>query len=143
MDKTTVDDMKARGRYLSEARAYVRDYSEQMLHEHKRECYAKFDEIQAEHQAFWDEYGKQRQAKTEGNLEKNREKYQKASEALEHYRNKASDLRDKINDGGSEKWMGIWAEKLEEAEEKITSIEEQLSRLQEWIEEDARRLGGS
>jgi hypothetical protein len=146
-DPTTVEDMKARGRYLGEAMKYFSEHKLQMLGEDKRACYERLQEIKEEHERFWAQYRNAQSARRgdraercRANLEKNREKYRNTAAALERFQSKASELRDKISESTSEKWIGIWSGWLAETESKIDDIEAQLRRIDEWIDEDERRL---
>jgi hypothetical protein len=146
-DRTTVDDMKARGRYLANVMRYFSEHKLEMLGEDKTACHERIQEVKEEHERFWNQYREAKNARRgeraqrrRDNLEKNREKYRNAASALERFRDKASELRDKISESSSEKWIGIWSGWLSETETKIDDIEAQLRRIDEWIEEDERRL---
>lgn len=146
-DQTTVDQMKTRGTYLSKVMSYFSRHKHEMLGEDKKACYERIQEIKEEHERFWGQYRKAQETRRgdrlercRANLEKNREKYRNTASALERFRSKASDLRDKISGSTSDKWIGIWSGWLSETENKIDDIESQLRRIDEWIEEDERRL---
>jgi hypothetical protein len=146
-DQTTVDQMKARGGYLANVMKYFSEHKLEMLGEDKKACHERIQEVKEEHERFWSQYRDAKNARRgeraercRANLEKNREKYRNAANALERFRNKASELRDKISESNSDKWTGIWSGWLSETESKIDDIEDQLRRIDEWIEEDEKRL---
>ena len=118
-----------------------------MLGEHKKECFDRIQEIKEQHEDFWRDHHQAHEARNgdrvqriEANLAKNREMYRNASNALERFRDKASDLRDKISGSTSDKWTGIWSGWLSETESKINDIESQLQRIEGWIEENEEQL---
>jgi hypothetical protein len=146
-DPTTIEEMKANGRALADVMKYFSENKHEMLGEDKKACHERIQEIKEEQERFWEQYkgaranrSSDRIERCRTNLEKNREKYRKASDALDRCRNRASELRDKISDSTSAKWNEIWSGWLSEAESKSDDIEAQLRRLDQWIEEDERRL---
>ncbi len=146
-DPTTVSDMKARGRYLANVRKYFTNHKHEMLGEDKKACYQRIREIQEEHERFWAQHKRgielrknERAERCRDNLAKNRGKYRHTATALERFRERAAELRGKISSSTSDKWIEIWSGWLSETESKIDDIEAQLRRIDEWIEEDERRL---
>jgi hypothetical protein len=146
-DKTKVWEMKARGGYLANVMKYFSNNKHEMLGEHKRECHARIQEIKEQHEEFWRDHHQAHEAKKddrrqhlESNLAKNKEMYHRASAALERFRDKAVELRDKISSSNSDKWTGIWSGWLAETEAKIDDIESQLRRIDSWIEENEEQL---
>jgi predicted RNase H-like nuclease (RuvC/YqgF family) len=146
-DQTTVEEMKTRGRYLSEAMKYLSEHKHEMLGDDKRICYERIQEVKEEHERFWAQYRRskelrrsERAERCRANLERNRDKYRRTADALERFRDKAEELRDKISSSTSDKWIEIWSGWLSETEAKIDDIESQLRRIDEWIEEDEKRL---
>jgi predicted nuclease with TOPRIM domain len=118
-----------------------------MLGEDKNTCHRRIQEVKEEHDRFWAQYKRAKQGQREeravrcrSNLEKNQERYRNAARALERFRAHADELRDKISNSDSEKWIAIWSGWLAEAEAKIDDVEAQLRRLDDWIEGDETRL---
>ncbi len=147
-DQTTVEQMKRWQEYLHEAMNELRDRKHEMLGEHKKECFERIETIKESHDNFWrlyreqqQERREQRQQKARANIDANLERLRKAANALERQRDHADELRSKIAETTSAKWEAIWSEWLSEAEDKIDDIEQQIERIQGWIEEDERRLG--
>jgi len=146
-DKTTVEQMKSRGQYLGKLMQYFSEHKTEMLPEDKSACHERIQEIKEEHDNFWAKLRESnttrsadRMERCQSNLEKNRERYRKASEALSRFNDRASELRDKIAETDSEKWSEIWSGWLSETEAKINDIEASISQIEEWIEEDGKRL---
>ncbi len=142
-DKTTVEQMKARGGYLAGVMKYLSEHKHEMLGEHKKECFDRIQEIKEQHDQFWREHHQAHEARhgdraqrKEANRVKLREMYRKATDALQRFRDKASELRDKISNSTSDKWTGIWSGWLSETEAKIDDIESQIRRIEGWMEEN-------
>lgn len=147
-DRTTVEQMKRWQEYLREGMEKLRDHKHEMLGEDKQECFEHMQAIKESHDQFWRDYKihqqekrERRQYKARNNLEANYERLRKAANALEHQRDRADELRSQIASTTSTKWEAIWSEWLAEAEEMIDDIEQQIQRIQSWIEEDEQRLG--
>jgi hypothetical protein len=157
-DQTTKDQVKAWGRYLAEAMQMLSKHKQEMISEHKQQCFDKFQEIKESHDLFWQQFKETQQAnweekkaarrrnrsefvaKIESNIQNNREKLNKAMDALNRQRGHADDLRDKIRESTSRKWEDIHRTWLNEAETKIEDIESSIKRIEEWIEEDRHKL---
>lgn len=153
-DKTRVEQVKAWQRYLGDAMRKLSELKHQMIGEHKQECYARIQEIKESHDLFWQQHKEawdarkhERErnhseyiARVERNIEKNKERLRKASNALERQQERAQDIRSKIRETSSEKWEGIFSEWLSEAESKIDDIESSISQISGWIDEDERKL---
>jgi hypothetical protein len=154
-DPTTVENMKTKGRDLAAAMKMLSARKHEMLGEHKKECFDRFQEIKESHDLFWRRYQEANSARREqyqekrsgmvtramANLEKNRDKLRNAVDALERHRARADELREKISTARTEKWESIFETWLSETEAKIDDIEASIRRIHEWIEEDERRLG--
>ncbi|MBK8094691.1 MAG: hypothetical protein IPK32_22660 [Verrucomicrobiaceae bacterium] len=102
-DQTSVEQMKRRAKYLTDVMRYFSEHKHEMLGQEKQECHERIQEVKEEHERFWEQNREAKEAKRDeraercrANLERNREKYEKASGALERLRDKASDLRSKI-----------------------------------------------
>ncbi len=146
-DPPDVEEMKGLGRTLSEAGRMLSAHKGEMLAEHKRECFDRIQEIRQSHDWWWEQLGRERQgrraereARIRANLERNRERYRKAADALERCRERADELRSQI----AAAWNPTWAERAEqwlwELEAKCADIEASLRQIEGWIEEDEERL---
>lgn len=159
--KTTADDMKAKGRELNKIGAYFKSVKHEMILEHKTKIHERMIEIRKNHDAFWGQHNsyqaevskvyeakkqagieKSRQVKAgiESNLESNIDKRYKAKEALERIKRKRDDLQEKIYDSHSDNWKSKAEGWLDEFNDKIRDIEEQIERIEKWIEEDREKL---
>ena len=152
---TTIDDMKDRQQRLGQAMKELKERKHEMLAVHKQECFERFQQVKEEQEDFWRRYREAREVNREkfeagreafrsrvsDNLEKNRSRLEKTQEALTRFREKVADLENKVDDeSASVKWRGIWAEWLADAKVRMANIEEQVERLENWIDEDKRKL---
>jgi hypothetical protein len=160
-DQTTVEDMKRWGRQLSQAGQMLKEAKHEMLGEHKRQCFDAIAEAREANDAWWSSYKRacasrweeranrhreflakrtERREKIRSNLEENRQRFAKAANALGNCRRQIDDLREKIatawNDSYRDRAGGWLAEELD----READIERNLSRIQEWIEDDERKL---
>jgi len=142
-----VDEMKRLGNVLRGARRMLSEFKQEMYGEHKQECFERIEDIQKEHDYWWEELKVHRSKKQEEfvcrvqqNLEKNREKHERATDSLRRQRAHADDLRYKIDTAWNEGFISQASEWLSEAESKIEDIEGYVRKLEEWIEEDEAKL---
>jgi hypothetical protein len=77
------------------------------------------------------------------NLETNYERYRKAASALENFQIGAAQLRAIIDSCGSAEETARATARLEETQARIRDIAEGMQKLEKWIEEDERTLGGT
>lgn len=143
-DPPDVEEMKTLGKALNQGRQMLTDNKTEMLAEHKQECFNRILQIQEIHDAWWSHLKQIRsteiQERIRANLEKNHERHRKASEALESYRARADELREKIASAWNPGWAEGAAERLEEIEDKIEDIEDSLEEIEKWIHQDEERL---
>ena len=59
---------------------------------------------------------------------------------LERFKSKRDDLQEKIYDSYSDNWKSKAEGWLDEFNDKIRSIEDQIDRIEKWIEEDKEKL---
>jgi hypothetical protein len=147
LDKTTVDQMKARGRYLGDVMKYLSDHKHEMLSEHKKDAFERIQVIKEQHDTFWQRQHEAREYRTDdrvrrvkANIEKNQGMLQQAYGALQRHRQKVSEVQEKIDGGSSDKWITIWEGWIAESEAKIEDIETQIRRIEGWIEEGEDEL---
>jgi cell division septum initiation protein DivIVA len=153
IDPTTVDEAKALGRRLKEARSILHNNRHQMLKEHKDECYAVAEEIKQSHDRFWECYQNEREIRkrshlqsmrerlqrTDENIRKNEDKLERAVCALKRVEANIEKLQEMLDGARGDEYrdrVGTW---LLEAAEKHDSILESIQRLNEWIAQDRDR----
>lgn len=146
-DPPDVEEMKALGRILSEAGKMLSRRKSEMLGKHKQECFLAIQGMRDIHDAWWKDLKAQRsraqekrRQRIQANLQKNIERLNKATEALERQHRRASELRHKIATAWNEDFASRASGWLAEAEAKIADIEASIARCQTWIEEDESRL---
>lgn len=146
-DPPDVEEMKRLSQVLKSARAMVGDNSEDLLGRHRYECRTAIDEVQRSHDAWWDDLKRHRSQKHEeyqervrNNLEKNRERLRKATDALDRCNTKADELRDKISSAWNDDWADTARGWLSELEDRISDIEKSIEEIEGWIEEDEGKL---
>lgn len=162
-DPTTVEDMKEKAIALKAAGSYLSAHKQWMLPEHKSQCFEAIQATRESHDLFWEQRRKltnqrrqaqeQRRAenqekrrqweqKTRDNISRNKDKLEKAlyarNKTIEHIR----ELEDSLSEPNSRKWQLIREGWLEEAHQKLASIEESIDRIRGWIYEDEQRLNG-
>lgn len=160
----TKEKIKQRAKELKEVSDYFSHVKQEMIRDHKTTIYERILIIRESHDRFWNEIKdrdseirqirneknkaweekkeKSRQIKNriEDNIEQNREKLEKAKNFLEKLESNKSNLKDKIESAHSDSYREKHEQWLNEVEEKIESVEEQISRLEKWIEEGEGKL---
>ena len=141
------DELKDHGRYLKQAGQFLSEHKHDMTTSHKKNCFERIQEIQKEMDAWWEtvKCDRQRrhaefQASIRANLEKNIERHRKATDFLEHMRDKADELQSKIDSAWNDDWISKAYGWMSEFEDKIRDTEEYIRKIEEWIEEDERKL---
>lgn len=145
----TVDitEMKSLGSILQTASSMLSEYKQEMLGEHKQECFEAIKKMRELHNVWWEELKKGKEKKNEysvdkirRNIETNQDRHKKATESLEYFKSKAEDLRDKISSAWNDGWVQTAEERLSVIEDKIEDIEKYLEKIEEWIKEDENKL---
>ncbi len=143
----TAQELKDLGRVLARSSALLSAHKEEMVGEHKQECFALIQEVRQLHDVYWAGIKKagaqhqgDRRLRAKANLEKNNERLRKASGALTHMRDHADDLREKISSARSDEFRSRACGWLSEAEDKIRDIERSIDEIEGWIQEDEARL---
>ena len=146
-DPPDVEDMKAYGASLREARRKLSANKASMLGEHKKDCFEALVEMQKVHDLWWEDLKKHRERNREDrrarilkNIEENRERYRKTAEALERTRAYVDDLRNKIASAWNDGWRYDAENRASEAEDRIRDMENTLKEIERWIEEDEGKL---
>jgi hypothetical protein len=147
--QSNVEEMKDAGRRLKEIGQYLSRYKEEMTYEDKAECFERIQDVRKAQDLWWDGHKQHRQQRADdfrdrvrANIDKNKEKYERAADALRKMNASADDLRDKISSAYNDNWRDKAYGWLSELEDKIRDTESHLRRLEEWIEEDERKLRG-
>lgn len=142
-----IQEMKHLGSVLKNAGLMLSKYKTEMLGKHKQECFESIQEMQKEHNAWWESLTGHRSRKREdfqqnvrSNIEKNHERLKKATDALDHCNDHAADLREKIRDAWSDEYRDRAEGWLSEDEDKIKDIEESIQQIENWIREDEEKL---
>ena len=148
-DPMTVDQMKSSGERLRACGRKLSEVKDQMLKEHKDECFQLIQEVRQTHDVFWGQLKTAREQKRreigeriagvlsriEGNLEKNRDKLHKAEDALSRCEANIDKLRDLVAGAYSDEFRDRHQQWLNEAYEKQVSIRESIARIEAWIAE--------
>jgi hypothetical protein len=162
--QTTPDDMKWKGKKLREAGTLFKSVKHEMTREHKVEIHERIVSIRESHDAYWEQYKQYRgerakiqeekhraweerqerrkaaKERIKANIEKNEEKLSKARDALRRHQQRRDDLRDQIASAWSDSFRDRAEGWLDEAEDKISDIEQHIDRLEGWISEDESKL---
>jgi hypothetical protein len=145
------DEMKAMSRLLKNAGDRLHNHKEEMLGEHKQECFHAIQEMHEVHNLWWEELRRRRdeyyehkrfgiREKITANLENNRERLDTAKSNLVKMRASASDLQDKISSAWNDDYRDRAEGWLSELEGKIENVEEYINRILTWISEDETKL---
>jgi len=110
-DPINVENMKSYGKVLREAGQILSESKREMLGEHKQECFDAIQIMRDIHDAWWSDLKRERakrhrefQERIRRNLEQNHERHRKATQALQHFQSKASDLRSQIASAWNDDW---------------------------------------
>ena len=142
-----IEEMKALSGVLHESGEILNEHKKEMLGEHKQECFEAIQRMREVHDVWWDKFKEEKskrhddfQARVRRNLEANHERHRKATDALEHCRAKADELRSQI----ASAWNDDWADRAEgwlsKLEDKIADIERSIEQIEDWIREDESKL---
>lgn len=147
LHSVNIEEMKSLGRVLKQAGQMLNKYKDEMLGEHKQECFEAIREMREVHDIWWEELKAEKekrhsdfQSRIRRNLEKNYERHRKATAALERCRNRADELRSQIASAWNDDWAAKAEGWLSELEDKIADIEESIERIEDWIREDESKL---
>ncbi len=142
-----VEHMKMYGRVLKEAGQMLSRHKQEMLGEHKQECFGEIQKMHEVHDAWWESLGVERaksqadqRARTLANIERNKERYRKTSEALAKTRDFISRISDDIANAWNDDWKSDAEGRLADAESRADDMENSLREIERWIEEDEQRL---
>ena len=141
------DFMKELGQKLKKSGSLLSKYKQEMLGSHKQECFDRIQEIRRDHDLWWKDYKSHKSSnqydfkeRVKRNIEKNRDRLYKANKALEHARDHAEELKDKISSAWSDKFKDMAYDWLSETEDKIKDIEYSIRQIEDWINEDECKL---
>ena len=162
--KETKEEMIVKGQELRIISQEFSSIKGEMTREHKNEVFRRILEIRKNHDGFWEKFksyssersqlyeDRQREKEEkrlksqikkqniENNLSSNESKLAKAKDAKERFMDKRNDLQDKIYDSTNDNWKYKAYDWLDEFDAKIRDIEEHISRLETWIDEDREKL---
>lgn len=148
LNMPTIDELKNGAELLTRAGKILSDYKHEMLAEHKAICFDEIQRVRACHDKIWEKFRFERdrrrmefERRVRENLEKNYERYRRATSALERVQANADKLRDEINNAWSDEYASRASGWLSESEDKIKDIERSIQDIEEWIHEDERKLG--
>lgn len=147
-----LNEMKIRGQKLNEARQWLRDHKNDMLTEHKRDCFGRIRDIQKAHDAWWAHFKEerhQRQVEYEkrldeigANLDATRQKYDAARSALAELRKKADKIIGRLHLGRKSEWTANAAEQISKVEAEISKLEHDVREYEELIRRAEQQLAG-
>ncbi len=145
--RESIEYLKQAGQTLRRAGETLSEHKQEMLQEHKGECFAAIQDMRRDHNARWEAVKEgrercqqERRVRIEANLAKNRERLQSCSEALARQRTREADLEAKIADSHNSNWREKAEGWLQECREKIADMETSLERLERWVEEGEQQL---
>jgi hypothetical protein len=144
-----IRELLDRGQALKTAADLLGKYKHEMVAKHKKSSFDRIQEIRKNHETAWENTNGEKQrlpdeseAKVRKNLELNNERYRKAAGALENFQIGATNLRSLIDAGGNPEQIAKATARLTETQARIKDIAEGMKKLEKWIEEDERTLGG-
>jgi hypothetical protein len=137
------------GNALKNAADLLAKFKHEMIAKHKKTCFERIQEVRKTHDAVWATVNTEKppqkmafESRVRKNLETNYERYRKAATALENFQTGATQLRAIIDGCGNADEITRATARLEETQARIRDIAEGMRKLEAWIEEDERTLGG-
>jgi len=134
---------------LKNAADLLAKFKHEMIAKHKKTCFDRIQEVRRAHDVAWrlvtPEKPPQKMAfelRVRKNLDANYERYRKAAAALENFQAGAARLRLIIDGCGNTEEIAQATARLAETQVRIRDIAEGMRKLETWIEEDERTLGG-
>ena len=128
----------------------IRSNHDQYWSQYKESSQADYEQRKKEKQKAWEEKqaaweekqekSRRIRARIENNLSNNKEKLDKALDALDRFRDNRRNLRDKISESYSDDWRSKAEGWLDEMDDKISDIESSIDRIRDWISEDQSKL---
>lgn len=141
------DKMKGLGHLLNEAGKRLGECKQDMLTEHKQECFNEIQKIRELHDKWWAEVKKEKVKRREDylnsvreNLKKNQERLEKANQAYESCKKHVEELKEQIANSTNESWVLRATGWISELEVKIVDIEKSIERITGWIKEGEDKL---
>lgn len=146
-DKVTVERIKEMRVRLGHVGQRLTEYKTSMLPEHKSEIFDTMMEKRGQLDKFWEarrEAQEQRQQawreRTSANLERNHAKLAEAESAAARTRARISENEKKRREATSQKWIAIHSEWIDSDVKKLSDIQSQINRIQNWIADDLEKL---
>lgn len=164
LGSTTIEELQQLQSILKRAGKKLSENKHYMTKADKEECFQAIKESRESHDRFYqkirefkderlaasqrkqEEFVKKREAwreRTQVNIKKNENKLTRARGALERTRERISEIEYKLIETNSDKWQAIFSEWLSGEQSKETDIEESISRIEGWINEDQSKLNDS
>ena len=144
-----VPTLLERGQALKNAADLLAKFKHERIAKHKKISFERIQEVRRAHDAAWrlatPEKPPQKMAfelRVRRNLNANYERYRKAAAALENFQTSAAQLRSIIEGCGNTEEIARATARLAETQARIRDIAEGMRKLETWIEEDERTLGG-
>ena len=159
------EDLKACSANMKKAWGLFSESKRELLPGDKNELYRQLKDAQERLNSAWDRWksakneayeerrraweARQREreekhrsfvARVEANIEKLEAKIAKAEDALERQRSHLSELQNKYREAWNDEFRDRCGEWIEEAEERIQSIENSINQWKEWLEQEHDKL---
>ena len=142
-----VNQVKDLGAILKKVGQYFTEHKVDMIYEHKQECYERLKEISEQHTLWWGDHKKKQlvrhedfRTRVKNNIYKNQEKYNRAADTLRNMESNKYKLQDQISSAHSDSFRDRAYGWLSELEDKISKHKEFMQRIEEWINEDEKKL---
>jgi len=144
-----LEKLMERGYSLKITADLLGKYKHEMIAHHKKRCFQHIQQRRKALDTAWEMFASEKIRHDTGrvstlrkNIEKNYERYRKASGARDHFQNIVDELRGKISTVWNEEWRADAIRRVVETERRIHEIDEGKRRLELWIAEDERTLRG-
>lgn len=141
------EKMKEFGTLLNEAGKRLGECKQDMLTEHKQECFNEIQKVRELHDKWWAEVKKEKVKRREDylnsvreNLKKNHERLEKANQAYDSCKKHVDELKEQIANSNNEAWILRATGWISELEVKIVDIEKSIERINGWIKEGEDKL---
>jgi len=141
------EKMKELGALLNEAGKKLGESKQEMLTEHKQECFNEIQKVRELHDKWWAEVKKEKLRRREEylnsvkeNLKKNHERLEKANQAYDSCKKHVDELKEQIANSTNESWIVRATGWISELEVKIVDIEKSIERINGWIKEGEDKL---
>ncbi len=142
-----LETILAHGHSLQLAAELLGRYKHEMIARHKKQCFGSIQQHRKALDEIWNSLIPEKNRQYPGkvlaqrkNLEKNYERYRKAAEARDHFQGIVDDLKQRIATAWTEEWRADAIRRVVQTERRIGEIDEDIRKLEEWIEKDSLAL---